>query len=64
MDHNAGPLLSFGGLQPFTDSEVAGLLFSAFIVACAAAAPRLDSFFAQAQRRSVGAFQAPGFPLG
>lgn len=51
VDHNTGPLLGFGGLQPFTDSEIAGLIFGAFIIACAAAAPSLDKFFAQAQRR-------------
>ncbi|GJP37631.1 hypothetical protein CLOM_g22071 [Closterium sp. NIES-68] len=40
-------------LQPFTESEIAGLVFGAAIIACAASAPRVDQWIARAQRRNL-----------
>ena len=41
-------------LQPFTQSEVAGLLFGTGILAAAAAAPQVDRYIARQQRRYDG----------
>ncbi|CAI7742525.1 unnamed protein product [Closterium sp. NIES-54] len=47
-------------LQPFTESEIAGLVFGAAILACAASAPRVDEWFARAQRRDLGVCEGCG----
>eukprot|EP00897_Mesotaenium_endlicherianum_P001639 jgi/Mesen1/1502/ME000132S00446 len=48
------PVIQQLAFQPFTQIEIAGLLFGAGILAAAASAPRVDSFIARSQRKTLG----------